>query len=148
MLLYQNKYRVESIRLKEWDYTNPRWYFVTINTKNHVHGIIIINQSVETTGSVVSKTNRQINGKPIPETIQQIASTTLKSNSLGSIVGQFKSVCTKHIHSIGHNNFAWQPRFYDRIIRNEKELSNIRKYIAENPMRREFEKNIPDNIFE
>jgi len=36
MKLYNNKYRVESSRLKEWDYSNPWWYYVTINTKNHV----------------------------------------------------------------------------------------------------------------
>jgi putative transposase len=33
---YQNKYRVESIRWKDWDYTNPWWYFVTVNTKKHI----------------------------------------------------------------------------------------------------------------
>lgn len=35
MTLFQNKYRIESARLKEWDYKNPWWYYVTINTKNH-----------------------------------------------------------------------------------------------------------------
>jgi putative transposase len=36
MTLFQNKYRIESARLKEWDYKNPWWYYVTINTKNHI----------------------------------------------------------------------------------------------------------------
>ena len=35
MKYYHNKYRVESIRLKGWDYSTPWWYFVTIATKNH-----------------------------------------------------------------------------------------------------------------
>jgi len=34
MGLYQNKYRIESIRLTNWDYSNPGKYFVTICTKN------------------------------------------------------------------------------------------------------------------
>ncbi|MBU2445670.1 MAG: hypothetical protein KJ666_08870 [Bacteroidetes bacterium] len=35
MSLFQNKYRIESTRLKHYDYSNPGWYYVTINTKNH-----------------------------------------------------------------------------------------------------------------
>lgn len=30
MTLYKNKYRVESARLKNWDYSTPGYYFVTI----------------------------------------------------------------------------------------------------------------------
>ena len=33
--LFKNKYRVESTRLKNWDYKIPGWYFVTICTNNH-----------------------------------------------------------------------------------------------------------------
>jgi len=189
MDLYQNRYRIESARFKEWDYSNPWWYFVTINTKdhkeffgeiingsmilnkigqlveeewtktkllrsnidldyyvimpNHIHGIIIINPKVETTGSVVS--NKTIQNT---ETTQRVVSTTLKPDSLGSIIGQFKSISTKRIRSIGKNNFAWQSRFYDRIIRNEKELFNIRKYIEQNPLKWEFEKNDSKNIYD
>lgn len=37
MTLYKNKYRVESIRLKNWDYASNGYYFVTICTKNRVN---------------------------------------------------------------------------------------------------------------
>lgn len=30
MTLYQDKYRIESARLKDWDYASRSWYFVTI----------------------------------------------------------------------------------------------------------------------
>lgn len=188
MTLFQNKYRIETTRAKDWDYSNPWWYYVTINTKdhiecfgkiidgkmvlnelgkiaeqewnrtktirnnvdlyyfvimpNHIHGIIIINESVKTTGSVVSNKTKQE-----PKTTQRVVSTTLKPNSLGSIIEQFKTACSKRIRSLGKHNFAWQPRFYDRIIRNEKELYNIRKYIEQNPLKCEFEKNQSENIF-
>ena len=33
MTLFKNKYRIESVRLKGWDYANAGWYFVTICTK-------------------------------------------------------------------------------------------------------------------
>jgi len=64
---------------------------------NHIHGIIIIN-TVETTGSVVSKNNNEMT--------HRVIFTTLQKNSLGSIIGQFKSVCTKIIRKNNHPNFA------------------------------------------
>jgi len=35
--LYRNKYRVESARLKNWDYAAPGMYFITICTHNREH---------------------------------------------------------------------------------------------------------------
>ncbi|MBU2444797.1 MAG: hypothetical protein KJ666_04390 [Bacteroidetes bacterium] len=37
MSKFQNKYRIESARLPKYDYSNPNWYYVTINTKNHIY---------------------------------------------------------------------------------------------------------------
>jgi hypothetical protein len=42
--------------------------------------------------------------------------------------------------------FKWQRSFYDRIIRNEKELYQIRNYIEQNPLRFEIENELPDNL--
>ena len=36
MTLFKNKYRIESIRLRGYDYGSPGAYFVTINTKNRI----------------------------------------------------------------------------------------------------------------
>ena len=36
-LLFKNKYRIPSTRLKTWDYGNPGLYFITICTKNRIH---------------------------------------------------------------------------------------------------------------
>ena len=36
MSLYKNKYRIESTRLRNWDYTNAAAYFVTICTKHRI----------------------------------------------------------------------------------------------------------------
>jgi len=77
-------------------------------------------------------------------------------NSLGSIVNQFKSVCTKRIRKI-NPNFTWQTRFHDHIIRNEQSLNNIRNYIYNNtigacpPTRSvvegEIDRNSPENLW-
>lgn len=37
MKKYNNKYRIESVRLKNWDYRNNSAYFITINTGNRRH---------------------------------------------------------------------------------------------------------------
>jgi REP element-mobilizing transposase RayT len=180
MTLFKNKYRIESARLKNWDYTNDAAYFVTICIKdmknyfgkiiedkviltntgkivdeewlitkdirnniildqyivmpNHFHGIImILNENkinVETTLRVVLIQNKT----------PQRDDSTLKSGSLGANIGQFKSVCTKRIHELGYIDFKWQTRFHDRIIRDEKELFNIRQYIINNPIKWTFDK--------
>lgn len=167
MTLFSNTYRVESSRLKGWDYTNSAPYYVTICTDdmtkffgkiekgqvnhsavgsiveeewlmtarlrsyilldeyvvmpNHFHGIIAI-----------FKDDNYLSG----ETTQRVVSTktTLKPHSLSSIIGQFKSKCTKRIREF-NKNFEWQSRFHDRIIRSEKELNAVREYIRYNPLK-------------
>jgi putative transposase len=37
MALYQGKYRIESARLRGWDYRSRGWYFVTICTRNRAN---------------------------------------------------------------------------------------------------------------
>jgi putative transposase len=33
-LLFKNKYRIPSARMKGWDYSTPGWYFITICTRD------------------------------------------------------------------------------------------------------------------
>ncbi|MGA2623713.1 MAG: hypothetical protein ABSF91_07665 [Bacteroidota bacterium] len=82
---------------------------------NHVNGIIIIND--DTVGSRHASTLRGTN------------------NTLGNIVGSFKSAVTKRVNEIRKTPSVsiWQPRYYDHIIRNEKSLNRIREYINTNP---------------
>ncbi|MBZ0184592.1 MAG: hypothetical protein K8F60_19200 [Melioribacteraceae bacterium] len=66
-------------------------------------------------------------------------------NSLSSIIRSYKSAVTNQLSKKGYKQFQWQPRFYDRIIRNEIELLNIRKYIMQNPLKWDLEKDYPEN---
>ncbi len=54
-----------------------------------------------------------------------------KPAPIGTIINQYKRICTIHFRKT-FPSFKWQSRFYDRIIRNEKELKNIREYIDSN----------------
>lgn len=133
--------------------------FCAANTRmNHLYGIIVISDKmshpVETSRWGVSYNRRAPDCRlsqhetPQHETPQRGVSTDagrLVSGSLGAIIGQFKAACTKRIWSSGHD-FAWQPRFHEHIIRDEKILHNIREYIATNPLKWESDRNHPANI--
>ena len=64
------------------------------------------------------------------------------TNALGDVVGAFKSITTRRyidgVNHLGWTPFAerlWQRNYWERVIRNNKELDHIRRYIEENPMR-------------
>ncbi len=65
----------------------------------------------------------------------------LNKNSLGYIIRIFKWKSKFLINKKQLKFFSWQSNYYDRIIRGEKELEQIRKYIIENPLKREWDKN-------
>ena len=83
----------------------------------------------------------------VVETPRRGVSTAWKPNSLGSIVNQIKSICTKRIWKQGYFDFIWQSRFYDRILRDEPSLHNVRHYIRDNPLKWELDRNNPPHIF-
>lgn len=55
--------------------------------------------------------------------------------SISSFVAGFKSAATTRIDQFRGTPFknVWQPRFWDRLIRDKEELARIRKYIQDNP---------------
>ena len=102
---------------------------------NHVHGIIVINSNdyspvemqhpVETRHPVETQHAASLQSMlPLP-----------KPGSISTIVRSYKSAVTRWAGQNDHTEFAWQERFYDHIIRNEKSLENIRMYILANPGR-------------
>jgi len=98
---------------------------------NHIHGIIIINNTV---GDATLPAGRQDFASPTYDRTKM---------ELCKIIQQFKRAVTVKIKSITNNsNFKWQRSFYDRIIRNDYELYNIRKYIRQNPLKWNLEKGI------
>ena len=167
---FKNKYRINSTRLQGWDYTSPGWYFVTICTRNrqpffghitngvmhlspigkiadqywreipnhtaghvsldahvvmpdHVHGIIVIHNRV------------------IEASQRDVSTISPRAGSLGAIIRSYKAAVTRWCRRNGYTAFAWQPRYYDHIIRKKDDLIRIRQYILDNPQRWEMDRN-------
>lgn len=100
---------------------------------NHVHGIVVIDNNVETRRGA-SLRNRRTFGP-------------LDKNSLSSIINHFKGNVKRWCNKNGSGSFQWQSRFYDHIIRNEKSLNNIREYIRDNPPKWELDRNNLANLY-
>ena len=79
---------------------------------DHLHGIIEINKVAKSTDAVANKFG------PL-------------SGTLGSIIRGYKAG-VKAFAVKNNIPFAWQSRFYDRIIRDYEELQNCRWYIRDN----------------
>jgi putative transposase len=103
---------------------------------NHIHGILVIDRKQESSL-----------GQPYETPHRGVSTSRLAPGSLGAIVGQFKSVCTKRIRAAGVTDFGWQPRFYDHIIRDEGSFDRIRQYIVDNPLKWESDSNTPENLW-
>jgi hypothetical protein len=74
------------------------------------------------------------------------------TSSLGDVVGMFKSVSTHeyamnvHVHKWPpFPGKLWQRNYYERIIRNEREMNRIRHYIINNPSQWDNDVNNPKN---
>ncbi len=113
---------------------------------NHIHGIIVINKTVETqniasqnqinkleTQNVASQ--NQIN-KLETQNVASLHKNKFgpQSQNLASIVRGFKSG-VKSYATKNNIEFAWQSRYYDHIIRNYNSWERIREYIKQNPNR-------------
>jgi putative transposase len=131
------------------------WYEITNRAKNvelgefvvmpnHIHGILILNGDDDTdkgsdnvdnvgTGYALSLPQHD------QQTIGQQRFQNIGKNSISSIVGGYKSAVTKHANRLGFD-FAWQVRFHDHIIRDEKSFNFISQYIINNPEKWEDDK--------
>ena len=59
----------------------------------------------------------------------------LKPDSISSIINHFKGNVKRWCNQNGYEEFSWQPRFYDHIVRNDQDLIRIQEYIRQNPER-------------
>ena len=126
---------------------------------NHLHGIIYIHnpdhKELTRRDAPVGRLFDQVGTTDVPparlygsvgrvESTADVPPARLYGGTIGSIIGQFKSICTKRICAAGYD-FAWQPRFYDQIVRDDKTMLAIREYILNNPQKWDFDRENPVN---
>ena len=157
----------KSIRLKDYDYSSDGAYFLTICAQNKeyrfgnvINGKMVLNLA----GEMIKKWLCELENKfknveldeyiIMPNYIHLIIFIMNGTHDIPQIVQWFKTMTTnEYIRNVKQNNWKpfnqkiWQKNYYDRIIRNEKELDKIRKYIFENPLKWELDKNNPKNLF-
>ena len=117
---------------KEWQKTSEIRKNIKLDQyvimPNHIHGIIgIVDEDDFSKGTMhraptdPSSTLEQY-GKPV-------------SGSIPTIIRSYKAAVTKKINILRQTPGAvvWQRNYYEHIIRDEKELNRIQKYIIDNP---------------
>lgn len=121
----------------EWNKTEHIRSRVTLDAwvvmPNHMHGIVVILTDELSTNNVSTQTGRDEAPPRLYDEKIKNQRISPRPNSLGAIIGQFKSKCTKRIRQAGVPQFSWQPRYHDHIIRNDRALQRIRQYIRCNP---------------
>jgi REP-associated tyrosine transposase len=140
---------------KYWHDIPIHFPFIILDTiiimPDHIHGILIINKHLDSDYcpdfrrdaihrvSNAHKTNINMQntnvwgGDAMNRVSTVVNNPMLNPYSLSAVVRAFKSRVTHKVRQT-HPNFQWQPRFYDRIVRDDREMDNIREYILYNPI--------------
>lgn len=154
MVYDPNIHHRKTIRLKDFDYSQPGAYFITTNIQDRkrILGQILNGQVV------LSDIGRIIENvwKNLPAHYQSIDLDDFcvmpdhfhgiivikdmemeKHQSLPEIVRGFKTYSSREAHKFGEfTGYAfWQRNYYEHVIRDEDELNRIRQYIFDNPLR-------------
>ncbi|MCL5666811.1 MAG: transposase [Patescibacteria group bacterium] len=153
-------------RLKQYDYSRPGFYFVTVCAKDMrccfgevIKGEMILNEWGKIAEKFWKEIPKYYKGisldvfRVMPNHVHGIIVIgdvgadiirPYKRPSISQMVGSFKRVSSKAIH-ITDNNFAWHKSFYDHVIRKEESLDKIREYIINNPLKWKLDKYHPKN---
>lgn len=105
---------------------------------NHFHGVIFIHDTTNV-GAHCMRPDLGMRTEITGAEKMGACNAPLRrqSGSLGSVVAGFKSATTKRINTFRNNSGypLWQRNFYERVIRNDHDLSRAREYIVNNPMK-------------
>lgn len=145
-------------RLKEYDYSQNGYYFVTVCVKNresilssisvgrdaHIPPTTELTEIGEVTDKYIQNINIVYGCVAVekyvimPNHIHMIVvigepnggGMRASRPTLHTVIRSLKTMITKQI-----GNRIWQDSYYDRIIRNEESYREVWKYIDENPLK-------------
>ena len=122
---------------------------------DHAHGVIFLSDSDEVgTGSVKAVKGDSVKVGSVtagfkPARTIDAAPTESAPTSLSEIIRALKTFSARQINEFRHlqGNPVWQRNYYERVIRNERELSAIRRYIISNPTNWDSDKSDDEGVF-
>lgn len=162
-----------SIRLKDYDYSQPGAYFVTISTQDRqpVLGTVLSGTmelsapgkiaadfwsvvpghftNIESDTFVVMPNHLHVilivtrHNGEKVETETQLQKS--RTGSLGQVIAFYKYQTTKLINALSDTpgRRFWQKNYYEHVIRNDKDLRLAREYIENNPLKWELDRENP-----
>jgi putative transposase len=97
---------------------------------NHFHGILLFTNAEE--GTARHAPTARAFAQAVP-------------NSLASVVGSFKSAASRRINELRGTpgEPVWQRNYYEHVIRDERDLEQVREYILNNPARWDLDRENP-----
>jgi len=167
------KHHRQSIRLKDYDYSQAGMYFVTVCALNKeclfgdvVNGEMVLNefgeiilsqwknlpsvvQGIKLDAFVVMPNHIHgivaIVGAIHESPLQRVEIKCCRNMILSKIVGRLKMVSAKQINLKRKmpGISVWQRNYYEHIIRDETSLNRIREYIVNNPLQWELDSENP-----
>jgi len=155
------KHHRRSIRLRDYDYSHPGAYFVTVCAYQKTPHFGEIQDAVmllNTSGQIAQNCWEELPGKLsmialdafiiMPDHVHGIlimrkdrrgqSPEWEDRTTLGAVIRLYKASVTHQVHVALGSNIGpiWQRNYYERVIRDAAELDNVRRYITENPLRR------------
>ncbi len=137
---YLEKTKIGQIAIDFWKSIPLHHPYVKLDTfvvmPNHVHGILIFDKLANNPKPAETHCNASLPSIPFAnlDSLDCINKFGPQSKNLSSVLRGYKAaVKTEAI--IRKIDFSWQPRFHDRIIRNEEEYERIKNYILNNPIK-------------
>ena len=102
---------------------------------NHLHGLV----------AIAPKPTTLVGAQHCCALPPGDSSQAVKPGSLGAIVRSFKSIVARRAHKeLGWTGPIWQRNYFERVLRDGKEFSDASRYIAENPMKWEWDRENPE----
>ena len=157
-----NFQRRKQTRLEDHNYTEPGFYFLTLcafEKRKIFSEVIGKNIRMSQPGKILEQCwtelprfvrNVSLDAHVImPNHVHGIIRLNEENETpLGQVIRNFKSVSTRKIRQTSQKTCdVWQKNYYERVIRNERELNLIRLYIKLNPLMWEENKTMKDIVF-
>ena len=146
-------------RLKEYDYSTPGAYFITICTHNKIcilghimsgDGGFELTVQYSPIGEIAKACLLEIerhysnvkidNWVIMPNHVHILFQITERINpspikyDIPNVVGKYKAAVTRSVgNAFMHSEKIWQSSYHDHIIRNDKDYQKIWEYISGNP---------------